>query len=152
MDAPAAAPDLAPLAGLRVLELGSDVSLAFAARLLADLGAEVLRPDPPGGDPLRAAAPETEAGSALFAYLNHGKTLLAADAVSVAVLARQADLLLWAPEAPGGGALGAPARRAMPSPPSMRAASPGTRPRRSATPRLSRRSAARTAKRRCWSD
>ena len=121
MDAPAAAPELAPLAGLRVLELGSDVSLAFAARLLADLGAEVLRPDPPGGDPLRAAAPETEAGSALFAYLNHGKTLLAADAVSVAVLARQADLLLWAPEATGGGALAAavPARDDHARPPAV---------------------------------
>ena len=78
MDAPAEAPVLAPLAGLRVLELGCDVSLAFAARLLADLGAEVLRPEPPGGDPLRGAAPMTEAGSALFAYLNHGKTLVEA--------------------------------------------------------------------------
>jgi crotonobetainyl-CoA:carnitine CoA-transferase CaiB-like acyl-CoA transferase len=94
---------LAPLAGLRVLELGSDVSLAFAARLLADLGAEVLRPEPPGGDALREAAPMTQAGSALFAYLNHGKRLVPAEA---AALAPQADLVLWAPEAPGGAALG----------------------------------------------
>ncbi len=100
---------LSPLAGLRVLELGSDVSLAFAARLLADLGAEVLRPVPPGGDPLREAAPMTAAGSALFAYLNHRKTLAPAEA---ATLAPQADLILWAPEAAGGAALGAaiPAR------------------------------------------
>ncbi len=97
-------PDLAPLAGLRVLELGSDVSLAFAARLLADLGAEVLRPAPPGGDPLREAAPMTAAGSALFAYLNHGKRLVPAEA---AALACEADLILWAPEAAGGAALGA---------------------------------------------
>ncbi|MDB5413273.1 MAG: hypothetical protein JWR10_1608, partial [Rubritepida sp.] len=38
MDAAPPSPALAPLAELRVLELGSDVSLAFAARLLADLG------------------------------------------------------------------------------------------------------------------
>ena len=96
---------LSPLAGLRVLELGGDVSLAFAARLLADLGAEVLRPDPPGGDPLRAAPPVTEAGSALFAYLNHGKAVLSVE--SVAAIAADADLVLWAPGAAGGAALGA---------------------------------------------
>lgn len=110
---------LAPLAGLRVLELGADVSLSFAARLLADLGAEVLRAEPPGGDPLREAAPMTAAGSALHAYLNHGKSLVRGDAAELARLARQADLLLWAPEAVGGAALGAamPARedRARPS-------------------------------------
>ncbi|NDG49890.1 MAG: CoA transferase, partial [Rhodospirillales bacterium] len=69
---------LAPLAGLRVLELGGDVSLAFAARLLADMGAEVLRPEP-REDPLRAAPPLLEGGdSALFIYLNAGKRLAAA--------------------------------------------------------------------------
>lgn len=101
---------LRPLAGLRVLELGGDVSLAFAGRLLADLGAEVLRPDPPGGDPLHDAAPMTHLGSALAVYLNHGKVLL--DVERVPALARNMDLVLWAPEAPGGAALGAmlPAR------------------------------------------
>jgi len=107
MALPAGPAELAPLAGLRVLEIGSDVSLAFAARLLADLGAEVLRPEPPGGDPMRAAAPMTEDGSALFAYLNHGKTLLPASSAAVSALAREADLILWAPEAAGGRALGA---------------------------------------------
>jgi crotonobetainyl-CoA:carnitine CoA-transferase CaiB-like acyl-CoA transferase len=97
---------LAPLLGLRVLELGSDVSLAFAARLLADLGAEVLRPEPPGGDPLRRSASRLGGAgdSALFAYLNHGKRALQLDAGTpeaarrVATLAREADLVLWAPE------------------------------------------------------
>lgn len=108
---------LSPLAGLRVLELGSDISLAFAARLLADLGAEVLRPDPPGGDPLRTAPPMTEAGSALFAYLNHGKLVLPLD--SVAAAACDADLVLWAPGAAGGAALGAslPGREDLARPP-----------------------------------
>ncbi|HEY4253675.1 MAG TPA: CoA transferase, partial [Roseomonas sp.] len=119
---------LAPLVGLRVLELGCDISLAFAARLLADLGAEVLRPEPPGGDPLRAAAPRCgPAGdSAFFAYLNHGKRALPwdadrpGDAQHIAGLAREADLVLWAPESEAGAALGTllparddPARRPM---------------------------------------
>ena len=41
-------------AGLRVLELGSSVSLAVAGMVLADNAAEVIRIEPPGGDPLRA--------------------------------------------------------------------------------------------------
>ena len=111
MDDARAMPPLKPLAGLRVLELGSDVSLAFAARLLADLGAEVLRPEPRGGDPLRGAAPLlTDGGSALFAYLNSGKHCLALDAdedaARIAALAREADLVMWAPESAGAAAYG----------------------------------------------
>ncbi len=43
----------APLAGTRVLELGHYVAAPFATRLLADLGAEVIKVEPPGGDPVR---------------------------------------------------------------------------------------------------
>ncbi|MXP63756.1 CoA transferase [Roseomonas sp. M0104] len=43
----------APLAGLRVLELGHFVAAPFATRLLGDLGAEVIKVEPPGGDPVR---------------------------------------------------------------------------------------------------
>ncbi|MGH3644514.1 MAG: CaiB/BaiF CoA transferase family protein, partial [Mycobacterium sp.] len=43
-----------PLAGIRVLELGSIVAASFAARLLADLGAEVIKVEGPDNlDPLR---------------------------------------------------------------------------------------------------
>ncbi|MFC0387532.1 CaiB/BaiF CoA transferase family protein [Muricoccus vinaceus] len=42
-----------PLAGFRVLELGHYVAAPFAARLLGDLGAEVIKVEPPGGDPVR---------------------------------------------------------------------------------------------------
>jgi len=43
-----------PLAGVRVLELGTLIAGPFAARLLAEFGAEVIKvEDPDGGDPLR---------------------------------------------------------------------------------------------------
>ena len=45
----------APLAGVRVLELGSFVAAPMAARILADFGADVIKVEPPGrGDELRA--------------------------------------------------------------------------------------------------
>lgn len=42
-----------PLSGLRVLELGHFVAAPFATRILADLGAEIIKIEPPGGDPAR---------------------------------------------------------------------------------------------------
>lgn len=43
-----------PLAGLKVLELGQLIAGPFAAKTLADFGAEVIKIEPPGtGDPLR---------------------------------------------------------------------------------------------------
>ena len=58
-DAQAAPPPLPslpslPLAGLKVLELGQLIAGPFAAKTLADFGAEVIKVEPPGsGDPLR---------------------------------------------------------------------------------------------------
>ena len=47
-----------PLAGIRVLELGSSVAGPFCGRLLADFGAEVIKVELPGsGDTLRNVAP-----------------------------------------------------------------------------------------------
>jgi crotonobetainyl-CoA:carnitine CoA-transferase CaiB-like acyl-CoA transferase len=67
-----------PLSGLRILELAQGVAGPYAARLLGDLGAEVVKVEPPGGDPTRTfgpfpdAQPHPERGG-LFAYLNAGK-------------------------------------------------------------------------------
>jgi crotonobetainyl-CoA:carnitine CoA-transferase CaiB-like acyl-CoA transferase len=70
-----------PLTGLKVLETGSAIAVAFGARLLADLGAEVIKVEPPEGDALRGEAPLTSSGeSALFAYLNRGKIIVGLDA------------------------------------------------------------------------
>ncbi len=44
----------APLEGVRVIEMGSFLSGPFCGQLLTDLGAEVIKLEPPGkGDPMR---------------------------------------------------------------------------------------------------
>ena len=45
------------LDGLKVVDLGVGMAPAIAARLLADMGAEVVRVPPPGGDPFQAVYP-----------------------------------------------------------------------------------------------
>src|SRR3954466_15637424 len=57
-----------PLRGLKVLELGSLIAGPFAARLLAEYGAEVIKVEPPnGGDPLRVWRMMHE-GTSLWGY------------------------------------------------------------------------------------
>ena len=52
MDTPPSAPG--PLAGIKVVELGQLIAGPFAAKTLADFGADVVKIEPPGvGDPLR---------------------------------------------------------------------------------------------------
>ncbi len=73
------------LAGLRVIEWAQTLPAAFCTRILADLGAEVIKLEPPGtGDPLRRHGPFVPgapygADSALFAYANHGKRSVTLD-------------------------------------------------------------------------
>src|SRR3990170_663361 len=66
------------LAGLRVVELSGTAAAAFAGRLCADAGAEVVLVEPPEGHPLRHEGPfrrdskdlET---SAMHLHVNAGK-------------------------------------------------------------------------------
>uniref|UniRef100_UPI00061B3ADC CaiB/BaiF CoA transferase family protein n=1 Tax=Mycobacterium sp. UM_Kg1 TaxID=1545691 RepID=UPI00061B3ADC len=57
------------LSGLRVVEIGGQIAGPYCTKLLADLGAEVHKIEPPTGDPLRTWG----TGGGLFAYLNAGK-------------------------------------------------------------------------------
>ncbi len=67
-----------PLAGVAIIECGQGVAAAFAARILADLGADVIKVEPPAGDvtrrrgPFRGDLPDPE-NSGLFLFLNAGK-------------------------------------------------------------------------------
>ncbi len=64
------------LAGIRVLDLSDEVAGAFATKLLAAWGADVIKVEQPGGDPTRAMLPRVSddvEGGLLFAYLNTGK-------------------------------------------------------------------------------
>ena len=47
-----------PLSGVRVIDLTDERGI-YGAKLLADLGADVVRPEPPEGDPLRQRGPLT---------------------------------------------------------------------------------------------
>jgi benzylsuccinate CoA-transferase BbsE subunit len=81
------ATDRAALAGIRVLDL-ADNAVAYASRLLADLGAEVIRIEPPHGSALRRAAPlaATKDGveSCAHAFWNANKKAITLDLGSAA--------------------------------------------------------------------
>jgi CoA:oxalate CoA-transferase len=69
----------APLAGLRVFDMTRVLAGPFATALLADLGAEVIKLEPPKGDDYRHIGPFREGESALFLLINRGKRSIALD-------------------------------------------------------------------------
>jgi crotonobetainyl-CoA:carnitine CoA-transferase CaiB-like acyl-CoA transferase len=68
-----------PLEGLRVLDYAQYVAGPFAAMLLADLGAEVIKVEPPLGDAWRRYEPLTADGGKWFLSLNRNKKSVVAD-------------------------------------------------------------------------
>ena len=93
------------LAGLKVLDFSIMLAGPYCARLLADLGADVVKVEPPEGDdmrlrqPLRTAADGTR-HSTYFGQLNAGKRSIALDLkqpddlATARALALQADVLV----------------------------------------------------------
>lgn len=69
----------APLSGLRVVEATNRIQGPLAGLLLGMLGAEVVRVEPPGGDPMRGVPPMAGECSARFLALNRGKDVVEAD-------------------------------------------------------------------------
>src|ERR671923_469684 len=61
------------LQGVRVVDLTRILSGPFCSLLLADMGAEVLKVEPPGGDPLRGQGAIVEGLSWYFAAFNRNK-------------------------------------------------------------------------------
>ncbi|HZC26064.1 MAG TPA: CoA transferase [Actinopolymorphaceae bacterium] len=89
------------LAGLRVLEVGVFMAAPFAGMQLADLGADVVKIEPPGrGDPSRQIGPFVQGESSPFVRLNRNKRSVALDLKHPAGkaafhrLAASADVLL----------------------------------------------------------
>jgi CoA:oxalate CoA-transferase len=70
---------MAPLEGVRVLDFSIMLAGPYCARLLADVGADVIKIEPPEGDDMRLRAPLREGQSTYFGQLNAGKRSLALD-------------------------------------------------------------------------
>lgn len=97
--------DTRALAGLKVLDFSIMMAGPYCARLLADLGADVVKVEPPEGDDMRVrqplrSAPDGSRHSSYFGQLNAGKRSIALDLKTAAglatarALALQADVLL----------------------------------------------------------
>ena len=92
-------------AGLKVLDLGQGISAPFCAKMFADLGAQVIKVEPPGGDaartlgPFPGDVPDLE-GSGIFLALNTNKLGITLNLETetgrelLLQLAQEADLLV----------------------------------------------------------
>ena len=76
-----------PLAGIRILEVGVMLAGPYATMLLADLGAEVIKVEPPGGEISR------QVSDSYFASLNRNKRSVCLDLASDAGQARLGELV-----------------------------------------------------------
>ena len=73
-----------PFAAIKVVECGEGIQAAFAAKMLADVGAEVVKVEPPGGDLTRRRGPfpndqPDPEKSGIYIYLNTNKRGVVAD-------------------------------------------------------------------------
>src|SRR5258708_38536935 len=89
-----------PLAGLRALDLTRVLAGPFATQMLADLGAEVIKVEPPGGDDTRHFPPLREGVSHYFLSVNRSKRSIVVDLKTpggvelVRQLAAKSDVLI----------------------------------------------------------
>ena len=89
------------LQGVRVLDVSAYIPGPLAGLLLSDMGADVIKVEPPAGDGMRDLGPRNEEGTPLFhAAVNAGKTIVRLDLKSAEGvetfrrLAAEADVLI----------------------------------------------------------
>lgn len=73
-------PERGPLAGVTVVDLTVNIAGPFASLVLADLGARVIKIEPPDGDVARTWPPLVDGTGATFVAFNRGKESVAVDA------------------------------------------------------------------------
>ena len=89
-----------PLSGVKVVEFCTTAAGPFCAMLLADMGADVIKIEPPSGDGLRQWPPITNGFSENFASVNRNKRSmvldlkLPADAETARRLVLDSDVLI----------------------------------------------------------
>ncbi|WP_345817361.1 CoA transferase (plasmid) [Paraburkholderia sp. PREW-6R] len=89
-----------PLAGIRVVEAASYLAGPFAAQMLSDLGADVIKVEPPGGDPYRNFGSSRHGVGIVWGNANRGKEGVVLDLkspeglASFKALLRGADLYI----------------------------------------------------------
>jgi crotonobetainyl-CoA:carnitine CoA-transferase CaiB-like acyl-CoA transferase len=91
-------PRTGPLVGLKVVEFGHYIAGPFCTRVLADLGAEVIKVEPPGGDPVRGWGARANGHPVWFSIHGRNKLSVVLDlkrdrATALRLLAR-ADVLV----------------------------------------------------------
>lgn len=90
----------APLEGVRVLDFSSNMAGPYATMILAQLGADVIKVEPPGGDDARAWPPEVDGAGVAYRHMNAGKRGIVLDLSTAAgrkaamVLVAKSDVLL----------------------------------------------------------
>ena len=82
-----------PLEGVRVLELGALVAAPYCGMLLADLGADVIKVEPPEGDMARHFAPFVAGESAFFMSVNRRKRSVVLDLKQPEAVARVHEIV-----------------------------------------------------------
>ncbi len=92
--------DLIGLRGIRVIDFSTEIAGPYCGKLLVDAGAEVIKIEPQGGDPMRhwsaTGAELGEEDGALFRFLNAGKESIVAEPEDPAMLdwIASADLVI----------------------------------------------------------
>lgn len=85
-----------PLAGIKIVDLSQIVSGPMAVMMLAEQGAEVIKVESPGGDPVRSLGPRKGGLSAMFIAVNRGKRGISIDLKTPGGQAILERLIGWA--------------------------------------------------------